>query len=154
MIIKLAITFLIVTTLPTYAVVRNVDLDCYSDQTVINEQSSIFMAQGTINGQQVPKRYIVKNNGKAEKVKEDAKKNGGTFIMSIDSQDATVVSFEYADDVAAFTALGYSDDMETDPPRFSMRSRASINVTSQLQAIEVLMSMGSFPNLNAAQEIP
>ena len=154
MIIKLAITFLIVTTLPVYAVVRNVDLDCHSDQTVINEQSSIFMAQGTINDQQVPKRYIVKNNGKAEKVKEDAIKNGGTFIMSIDSQDATVVSFEYADDVAAFTALGYSDDMERDPPRFSMRSRASKNVTSQLQAIEALMSIGAFPDLNAAQEIP
>ncbi len=160
---------LIVTILPSYARVRNVGREDFSDQPVVNEQSSIFINQGGRRSRKVLKRYIVKHFGKRKKVKEDAVNSGGTVIMTLDTQNATVVSFQYADDVAAFSSLGYSGDMEIDPPRFFMRSRKSIvdnvnanynyearnlNTTFAPQNFESLFPMAPFPDLDAVQEIP
>jgi hypothetical protein len=160
---------LIVTILPSNARVRNVGRGDFSVQPAVNEQSSIFIGQGGRRSRKVPERDIVKYNVKRKKVKADAVNSGGTVIMTLDTQNATVVSFEYEDDVAAFSSLGYTGDMEIDPPRFFMRSRKRIvdninakfnyearnlNTTFAPQNFESLFTMATFPDLDAVQEIP
>lgn len=160
---------LIIIILPSNATVRDVALGEFSDQPAINDQSSISMYQGVTMSRKVPKRYIVKHYGKRKKVKADAVNSGGTVIMTLDTQNATVVTFEYADDAAAFSALGYSGDMEIDPPRFFMRSRKrtvdnidanfnyearNLNTTFAPQKSQSLFTMAPFPDLDVVQEVP